>query len=130
MNPKASRQVFQCRQCGDCCHGRGGIFLTPQEAAEMAGHLSLPLEEFLRRFVEVSPSGPCVTTTNGVCALLGEDNRCRVHPVKPFICRQWPFLPVLLADAEELEQAKGACPGIDPDCRHEDFVAAALAGRL
>ncbi len=92
----------------------------------MAAHLGLLLKDFLSRFVEVSPSGPCVTTVDGVCALWGKEIGCLVHPVKPFICRQWPFLPALLADPEELEAAKGACPGIDPDCRHEDFVAAAL----
>jgi Fe-S-cluster containining protein len=124
--------VFQCQQCGDCCQGRGGIFLTSAEAKQIAAHLKLSLEEFLRRYVEVSALGPSVTTANGVCVFLGEGNRCLVHPVKPFICRQWPFLPALLADPEEFEQAKGACPGIDPDCSHEDFVEASrkLSGKI
>ncbi len=29
-------------------------------------------------------------------------------------------------DRAELENAKGACPGLNPDCRHKDFVEAAL----
>ena len=66
--------------------------------------------------------GPRLGTENGVCVFLLDGNRCRVHPVKPFICRQWPFLPALLVDPEELEQAKGACPGINPACSPEDFV--------
>ena len=53
-------------------------------------------------------------------------NLCRVHPVKPFICRQWPFLPALLVDPDELENAKTACPGFNPACTHQDFVEAAL----
>jgi len=119
------RPVFECQQCGDCCQGRGGILVRPEEAEEMAAHLKVSLEEFSRRYLETSPLGVRLATENGGCVFLREGNSCRVHPVKPFICRQWPFLPALLADPEELEQAKGACPGIDPDCRHEDFVVAA-----
>ena len=117
--------VFYCRQCGDCCAGRGGIHVRPQEVEAMAAHLSLSVEEFRRNFLEASLTGPRLTVANGVCIFLLEGNNCRVHPVKPFICRQWPFLPALLMEADELEHAKGACPGIDPSCSHEEFVAAA-----
>jgi Fe-S-cluster containining protein len=127
MTLKPQTTVFQCRQCGDCCAGRGGIHLQPQEVEEMAALLKLPVEEFCRRYLESSDLGPRLATANGVCVFLGEGNLCRVHPVKPFICRQWPFLPALLVDPDELEQAKGACPGINPHCSHEDFVAAALS---
>ncbi|MFZ0052453.1 MAG: YkgJ family cysteine cluster protein [Desulfobaccales bacterium] len=120
--------VFHCRQCGDCCAGRGGIHVRPQEVEAMAAHLSMSVEEFRRNFIESSPSGPRLTVAaNGFCIFLLEGNNCRVHPVKPFICRQWPFLPALLVEADELEHAKGACPGINPSCSHEEFVAAALS---
>jgi len=125
MTGTTPRPVFDCRQCGDCCQGRGGIFVRPEEVEEMAALLKMSPEEFYARFVEVSSQGPHLTTVNGFCVFL-EDNHCRVHPVKPFICRQWPFLPALLVDPEELEGAKGACPGIDPGCSHEDFVDAAM----
>ncbi len=117
--------VFQCQQCGDCCAGRGGIFVRPEEVAEMAAFLDLDAREFRNRYMESSPLGNRLGIRDGVCVFL-EDNRCRVHPVKPFICRQWPFFPALLVDAEEFEAAKGACPGINPECRHEDFVEQAL----
>jgi uncharacterized protein len=119
--------VFQCQQCGDCCCGRGGIFVKPDEVEQMAALLGLTAEEFCRRFVEASSMGPRLTMAdNGNCVFLMEGNLCQVHPVKPFICRQWPFLPVLLVNADEMEQAKTACPGINPACTHEDFVEAAL----
>jgi hypothetical protein len=119
-----NRPVFECQQCGDCCVGRGGIYVKPQEAEEIAAFLSLDLEGFILRYMEDSPQGPRLGVRDGVCIFV-EDNRCRVHPVKPFICRQWPFFPALLLDQEELEYAKGACPGIAPDCTHEDFIEAA-----
>lgn len=93
----------------------------------MAAFLEMDPQEFSRQYVENSPSGARLATGgNGSCVFLLPDHRCRVHPVKPCICRQWPFLPALLAHPEELEGAKGACPGIDPDCSHTDFVAAAM----
>ena len=75
--------------------------------------------------------GPRLTVAdNGFCVFLMEGNLCRVHPVKPFICRQWPFLPALLVDPDELEHAKTACPGINPACTHAGLCGSgAAAGR-
>jgi Fe-S-cluster containining protein len=123
----AKAPVFECRQCGDCCAGRGGIHVKPQEVEDMAALLKMTVAEFRRRYVEASPLGPRLTAADGVCVFLMEGNFCRVHPVKPAICRQWPFLPALLAHPDELEHAKTACPGINPACSHEEFVAAALS---
>jgi Fe-S-cluster containining protein len=126
MSQDQQPSVFQCRQCGDCCAGRGGIFVKPDEVEAMAALLALPVAEFCHRFVEVSSMGPRLTVADGVCVFLMAGSLCRVHPVKPFICRQWPFLPALLVDPDELENAKTACPGLNPACTHEDFVEAAL----
>ena len=100
--------------------------VKPDEVKAMAALLLLPEAEFCRRFVEASALGPRLTVADGVCVFLMAGGLCRVHPVKPFICRQWPFLPAILMDPDELEHAKGACPGINPACSHEDFVEAAL----
>jgi uncharacterized protein len=118
--------VFQCRQCGDCCVGRGGILVRPDEVKTMAALLALPEAEFCHRFVEASGLGPRLTVADGVCVFLLPGGVCRVHAVKPFICRQWPFLPAILMDPDELENAKTACPGLNPGCNHGDFVEAAL----
>ena len=126
MSANPESLVFQCRQCGDCCAGRGGIMVKPGEVKAMAALLSLPEAEFCRRFVEASALGPRLTVADGVCIFLMAGSLCRVHPVKPFICRQWPFLPAILMDPDELDNAKTACPGLNPACSHEDFVDAAL----
>jgi Fe-S-cluster containining protein len=126
MSPDPHPQVFQCRQCGDCCFGRGGIYVRPDEVEAMAALVELSVEEFCRLYVEASALGPRLTVADGVCVFLMAGGLCRVHPVKPFICRQWPFLPAMLVDPDELENAKTACPGIDPTCKHADFVEEAL----
>jgi len=102
--------------------------VRPDEVAQMAALLAMSVEDFSRSYVETSVTGPRLTVAaDGFCVFHLEDHLCRVHPVKPFICRQWPFLPILLLEADELEHAKTACPGIDPKCSHEDFVAEALS---
>ncbi len=117
-----ARQVFSCRQCGECCRGEGGILLTEVEVQRLARFCGLPLDEFRRRYVCQSPSGPALRVgSEGLC-IFNDGGRCRIHPVKPRICRDWPFLPAILLDADELEGAKNACPGISPDCSHEEFL--------
>ena len=120
--------VFDCQQCGDCCSGRGGIHVRPHEVEAMAALLSMSAADFCRNYVEASALGPRLTVADtGVCVFLQAGNLCRVHSVKPFICRQWPFLPALLVNPDELEHAKGACRGLNPACTHEEFVAEALS---
>lgn len=122
------KEIFACKQCGDCCSGRGGIHVKPEEVEQMAALLNMAVEDFCRAYVEASALGPRLTVAaDGFCVFLMEGNLCRVHPVKPFICRQWPFLPALLLEPDELEHAKGACPGINPQCSHADFVEEALS---
>ena len=121
---KPSHPVFSCRQCGECCAGRGGILVTPQEVEALAAFLEVSPREFSSRYLETSPLGPQIAVADARCVFL-EAGRCRVHPVKPRICREWPFLPALLKDPEEFAQAKGACPGLDPEGSHLDFVKAA-----
>ena len=120
MKPNDKQPVFACRQCGECCHGDKGILVTPEEAEKLAAFLNLTLEELQLRYLIASPLGPQVATQNGACIFL-VDNRCRVHPVKPRICREWPFLPALLTHADEFEAAKEACPGLHPEGSHADF---------
>ncbi|MGQ9688999.1 MAG: YkgJ family cysteine cluster protein [Desulfobaccales bacterium] len=118
------RPVFQCQQCGDCCRGEKGILVTPEEVEAMAVYLGLPVADFTARYLVDTPLGPQLASADGVCIMQAE-SLCRVHPVKPRICREWPFLKALLENADEFEAAKGACPGLAADAVHEEFVRAA-----
>ena len=39
--------AFDCRRCGHCCHGEGGIVLTSRDRARLAEHLGLDVEGFI-----------------------------------------------------------------------------------
>ena len=43
------------------------------------------------------------------------DKLCTIHPVKPLMCRQWPFLKSVLVDSKNWQIMAGACPGIHPN---------------
>ena len=40
-------EVFQCRRCGACCKGQGGIYLRPDQAEEAGRLLGLSAREFM-----------------------------------------------------------------------------------
>ena len=120
--PEQIQAVFQCQQCGECCQGQGGIFPTPVEIDLIAQYLHISVVEFRKDFLELTPSGLAVKNKPGNGCIFNEHGRCTIHPVKPRICRDWPFLPAILLHENELAAAQEACPGLNPDSRHEDFL--------
>lgn len=120
MQEFAGYPVFHCRQCGECCRGEKGILVTAAELQAMAALLGLSGEDFARLYLVETGLGPQLASKNGAC-IMQEGTLCRVHPVKPRICREWPYLTALLTYADEFEAAKEACPGITPASKHEEF---------
>lgn len=114
------REGFVCRRCGECCRGVGGILVTPAEMEALAAYLGLEVAVLRRDYLVDTPLGWQVASPAGVCIFLA-GGLCRVHPVKPRICRQWPYLPALVAHADEFEAAREACPGLAAVGSHEDF---------
>lgn len=114
--------VFCCRQCGECCQGKGGIFPSPMERELIAQYLRIPVAELITSYLEKTPSGLAVKNKPEGGCIFQEGTRCRIHPVKPRICRDWPFLPALLLHEEEFAAAKTACTGLHPDSSHADFL--------
>jgi len=118
--------AFDCRQCGHCCEGEGGIVLASTDQQRLADHLGLALDAFLDRFTRRKgdkihmgsrPDGYCVFFEAG----------CSVHPARPNICRAWPFFRGNLLDASSWELSLEYCPGINPRVSHEDFARQGLA---
>ncbi len=116
-------KAFDCRRCGQCCYGEGGIVLEEEEIEKIARHLQLPLEDFLSRFCEKRHGRLSIKTgPDGFCIFFDQDKGCLIHPVKPKICTLWPFFPANVRDKDNWELAKEACPGINPECPFEEFV--------
>ena len=111
--------------CGTCCHGEGGIFVDRKEIKRIAAFLELTPKAFTDQYcLEKRGRFSIKSGSDGFCIFFDQEKQCLVHPVKPAICSLWPFYPAILHDRENWELAQDACPGINPDCSHEEFVRA------
>ncbi len=124
---KSMKKVFECRMCGDCCYGEGGIFVLDKEKEKIAHFLKITVPQFLMEF--------CQERNGKTYLKAGEDNfciffdreikGCGIHLVKPGRCELWPYFPANVNDRETWEMAKTACRGFNRDCSFEDFKSQA-----
>lgn len=120
--------IFQCRMCGACCEGRGGIVVSPADMTRLAAFLALSIENIKKRYCEKNGSKYKIRCgEDGYCVFFRKDEGCSVHAGKPAICRAWPFFRGNLEDPSSLLMAKEFCPGISRTVTHADFVRTGLA---
>ncbi len=82
----------QCARCGNCCRWPGFVRILPEEVETIARFLDLTPGAFTDRYTRLNPSrtGLNLTETgDGACVFL-DGNACRIHPVKPRQCRDFP----------------------------------------
>lgn len=114
--------IFQCRQCGECCRGFGGTLITETDARIIADYLELAPDEFVRTCCTESDSGRVLVQGKDGFCIFAENALCRIHPVKPRMCRAWPFIEGVLKYPGNWRIMAGACPGIRTDVSEEDIV--------
>ena len=90
---------FKCARCGNCCAARGRVQLRPEEVAPIAKFLALDLYTFTKHYTRLSPTRADLELTDhpdGSCIMLtpaapaSPERLCRIHPVKPKQCRDFP----------------------------------------
>ena len=115
--------VFNCRMCGHCCEGRGGIVVSPTDMIRLAAHMQLPPEQVAEQYCErIGGKLKIRCGDDGYCVFFHQGSGCGVHEGKPSICRAWPFFRGNIEDASSLAMAKEFCPGIEPDAKHAQFA--------
>lgn len=111
--------LFQCRQCGDCCTGYGGTYVTPKDIEAIASFIDTPSESFTERFCQISGGRPVLKVgENNKCIFFDEKTQCTIHPVKPRMCRAWPFIDSILSAPGNWDLMSEACPGINTGFPH------------
>ena len=122
-------EIFHCKKCGDCCHGYGGTFLSERDIKAIAKYIRTDVKSFLVKYCEFSGTKPILAQgKNGYCIFW--DELCTIHPVKPYMCKAWPFLKSVLVDTGNWRIMSSMCPGIDaamPDSVVRKCVAEKLA---
>jgi len=113
-------KAFECRRCGDCCQGRGGIVLMQKDVIRLSRHLNFSRDEFLSRHTTIEHNKVLLNSgPDGYCVFY--EQGCGVHPARPDICRAWPFFRGNLIDETSWEMALDYCPGINRQAGHAEF---------
>lgn len=84
---------FACRRCTNCCKGEGYVWLTPRDIARLTSHLGLAREEFMKKYTRTSDGEIALLDRSGPekpCIFLDVSGECRVNPVKPQQCLDFP----------------------------------------
>jgi len=111
-------KLFECQMCGDCCRGYGGTYVSTSDIQAIAGYLKIDPADFKKRYCRRSGSRYVITQSDsGYCIFW--DQLCRIHPVKPRMCRNWPFIEAVLKDVANWRIMGASCPGIRTDLSDE-----------
>ena len=116
-------KAFECKMCGECCYGKGGIKVSDKEIARISDFLGIDPDKFQSKYCElINRQLMLVTGEDGFCIFFDRKKQCLIHKVKPDICYLWPFYEANISDEYNWSLAKEACPGINPDATFEEFV--------
>lgn len=115
--------AFECKRCGHCCQGVGGIVLTAHDRERLAGHLGLSIAAMLAGFAEQAGDKLRLRVgEDGYCVFFRQGIGCGVHAGRPDICRAWPYFRGNLVDETSWEMIQSDCPGVENSAGHEAFV--------
>jgi len=106
--------LFECQMCGDCCKGFGGTVVTTADIKSIAAFIGADPERFVREYCRLSGDKKVLAQgEDGYCIFFCD--RCTIHPVKPRMCRAWPFIRAILADMKNWHSMAASCPGMRTD---------------
>ncbi len=117
----APEDIFECKMCGECCRGFGGTYVNSEDIERIAEYLGVGREEFLRKYCQKSGSGIVLAQKeDGYCVFFKEN--CTIHPVKPRMCKAWPFIQAVVKDMANWKAMANSCRGIRTDFPDEAIV--------
>ncbi len=85
---------YECDRCTACCRWPGQVRITEEEIKRLAEFLKLNESDFIQQFTRIHTQRNGLALQdkeNGECIFL-DGNDCRVNPVKPRQCRDFPNL--------------------------------------
>ncbi len=114
MKHENGPKIFECKKCGDCCKGYGGTFVTPDDIKKISAHIRADPGTFVAEYCQISGNKPLLGQgKDGYCVFW--NRMCVIHPVKPQMCKAWPFIENVLTDITNWQVMAKSCPGIRAD---------------
>lgn len=83
---------YECTRCGACCRWAGDVCIEEDEVREIALFLEMDEQEFINECCRLRANRKGLSikdAADGACLMLTE-NGCRINPVKPRQCRDFP----------------------------------------
>lgn len=121
-DPHGTDDVFECTGCGQCCRGFGGTYLGEVDVSAIADYLSIAPRRLIEDYCTHSGGRPVLgQRSDGYCIFWNQV--CTIHPVKPAMCRRWPFLRSVLADEINWRLMASMCPGIKTEVNMDQVRA-------
>ena len=82
------------------------------DVKSIATYIGMDPEQFEKKYCATSGDRWVLAQQeNGFC-VFWQDRMCGIHPVKPKMCKAWPFIRNLLVDPGNWEKMASMCPGI------------------
>jgi len=107
---------FECQRCGNCCTEPG--LITYEDFARIADALGVGRKEFYRKYCEFYPNllglQPRVDSATGHCVFyetVDNSGSCKVHTIKPIVCREAPLLIDYRSGVIGISHCKGSDKG-------------------
>jgi Fe-S-cluster containining protein len=115
------QELFACTLCGDCCNGYGGTYLSEADIVGISRFLGISAAQLVAHHTRNSGGRRLIAQgDNGYCIFW--DKVCTIHPVKPKMCRQWPFIRSILVDVGNWKAMAASCPGMNADAPHQEIL--------
>ncbi len=112
--------IFECQQCGECCNGFGGTYVTQDDIVNICRFINSDPKSFIDRYCDPSGSRYVITRgKDGCCIFFDPARQCTIHPVKPYMCKAWPFIKTLIKNPENWDIMANSCPGMKKGVVHE-----------
>jgi len=114
-------KIFECKKCGQCCKGYGGTFIDENDVKKIASYINENPDDFLSKYCQKSGSQYLITQgENGYCIFWNK--LCAIHPVKPKMCKKWPYIESVLKDENNWKIMGNSCPGINQNVSYNEIV--------
>lgn len=83
---------YACQRCTNCCRWPGFVRIDDRDVRDIAAFLGLGEGEFIQNLTRLRPNRDglaLIDQPDGACIFL-EGRDCRIQPVKPAQCRDFP----------------------------------------
>lgn len=88
--------------------------MSRQDIRAISDYIGTSAERFTAEYCQISGGRPVLAQgSDGRCIFW--DGLCTIHPVKPAMCRKWPFIESVLVDVGNWRAMADSCPGMQKD---------------